>query len=86
MLDFNDENFTYLINSLLSEISHCFLGLSSDCTEEQEKNLNDKDRTLNKSYCKEMLLVKVKKTDPNLETEKLSEVSHFDIKMNTGGQ
>ena len=33
-----------------------------------------------------MPLVKVKKTDPNLETEELSEVSHFDIKMNIGGQ
>ena len=48
----------------------------------KKKNLNDKDRTVNKSDCKEVPLVKVKKTDPNLETEKLSEVSHFDIKMN----
>ena len=28
----------------------------------------------------------MKKTDPNLETIKLCEVSHFDIKMNIGGQ
>ena len=52
----------------------------------KKKNLNDKDRTLNKSDCKELPLVKVKKTNPDLETEKLSEVSHFDIKMNIGGQ
>ena len=45
------------------------LGLSSDCTEEQEKNLNDKDRTLKKSDYKELPLVKVKKTNPNLETK-----------------
>ena len=86
MLDYNDKNFSYLLNSLLSKISHGFLGLSSDCTEEQENNLKDKDRTLKKSDCKEVPLVKVKKTNPNLETEKLSEVSHFDIKMNIGGQ
>ena len=49
-------------------------------------NLNDKDRTLKKSDCKGVSLVKVKKTNTNLETEKLSEVSHFDIKMNRGGQ
>ena len=30
--------------------------------------------------------IKVKQTDPNLETEKLSKVSHFDVKMNIGGQ
>ena len=52
----------------------------------KKKNLNDKDRTLNKSDCKEVPLVKVKKTDPNLETENLCEVSHSDIKMNIGGQ
>ena len=63
-----------------------FLGPSSDCTEEQENNLNNKGRTVKKSDCKEVPLVKVKKTDPNLETENLCEVSHFDIKMNIGGQ
>ena len=52
----------------------------------KKTNLKDKGRTLNKSDCKEVPLVKVKKTDPNLETEKLSKVSHFDIKMNIGGQ
>ena len=52
----------------------------------KKKNLNDKDRTLNKSDCKGVPFVKVEKTNPNLETEKLSEVSHFDIKMNIGGQ
>ena len=52
----------------------------------KKTNLNNEDRTVKKSDCKELPLVKVKKTNPNLETEKLSEVSHFDIKMNTGGQ
>ena len=52
----------------------------------KKTNLKDKDRTVKKSDCKELPLVKVKKTDPNLETEKLSEVSHSNIKMNIGGQ
>ena len=52
----------------------------------KKTNLNNKGRTVNKSDCKGVPLVKVKKTNPNLETEELSEVSHFDIKMNIGGQ
>ena len=35
----------------------------------KKKNLNDKDRTLNKSDCKGVPFVKVEKTNPNLETE-----------------
>ena len=71
MLDYNDKNFSYLLNSLLSKISHGFLGLSSDCTEQQEKNLKDKDRTVNKSDCKEVPLVKVKKNRPKFRDRKL---------------
>ena len=52
----------------------------------KKTNLNNKGRTVKKSDCKEVPLVKVKKTDPNLETENLCEVSHFDIKMNIRGQ
>ena len=61
MLDCNDEtlnlNLTYLLNSAVTALKS------------KKTNLNDKDRTLNKSDCKEVPLVKVKKTDPNLETE-----------------
>ena len=51
----------------------------------KKTNLNDKDRTVNKSDCKEVPFVKVKKTDPNLETENYLR-SHILILMNIGGQ
>ena len=65
-----------------------FLGLSSDCTEEQEKILKDTRQNSQEKWLQRIASyqIKVKQTDPNLETEKLSKVSHFDIKMNIGGQ
>ena len=65
-----------------------FLGLSSDCTEEQEKILKDTRQNSQAKWLQRIAScqIKVKQTDPNLETEKLSKVSHFDIKMNIGGQ
>ena len=65
-----------------------FLGLCGDCTEEQEKSLKDTRQNSQEKWLQRIASyqIKVKQTDPNLETEKLSKVSHFDVKMNIGGQ
>ena len=69
MMDYNDKKLHLSLKLAPFFNQPWFLVLSSECTEEQEKNLNDKDRTLKKSDYKELPLVKVKKTNPNLETK-----------------
>ena len=64
------------------------MGLSSDCTEEQGKSLKDTRQNSQEKWLQRIVScqIKVKQIDPNLEIEKLSKVSHFDVKMNIGGQ
>ena len=61
---------------------------SQHCTEKQGKSLKDTRQNSQEKWLQRIASyqIKVKQTDPNLETEKLSKVSHFDIKMNIGGQ
>ena len=51
-----------------------------------KKNVKYTRQNSHEKWLRRSTSCQIEKTNPNLETEKLPEVSHFDLKMNIGGQ